>query len=80
MGFGGTLALGCTFGQAITGISTLAVGSIITFVAIIFGSALTMKMQYYKMLYEDASLFSVLLTSLVELKLLPSSLRKLEAL
>ena len=80
MGFGGTLALGCTFGQAITGVSTLAVGSIITFIAILFGSALTMKMQYYKMLYEEASLFSVLITSLVELKLLPSSLRKLEAL
>lgn len=80
MGFGGTLALGCTFGQAITGVSTLAVGSILTFIAIIFGSALTMKMQYYKMLYEEASLFSVLLTALVELRLLPSSLRKLEAL
>jgi len=80
MGLGGTLALGCTIGQAITGISTLAVGSILVFIAILFGSALTMKMQYYKMLYEDASMISVLLTALVELKLLPSSMRKLEAL
>jgi len=79
MGLGGTLALGCTIGQAITGISTLAVGSILVFIAILFGSALTMKMQYYKMLYEDASMISVLLTALVELKLLPSSMRKLEA-
>ena len=80
MGLGGTLALGCTIGQAITGISTLAVGSVLVFIAILFGSALTMKMQYYKMLYEDASLISVFLTSLVELRLLPASMRKLEAL
>jgi len=31
MGFGGILAMGCTIGQAITGISTLAVGSFIAF-------------------------------------------------
>jgi uncharacterized membrane protein YedE/YeeE len=80
MGIGGTLALGCTFGQGISGVSTLAVGSFIAFGAILLGSALTMKMQYYKMLYEDASISAVLFTSLVELKLLPKSLRKLEAL
>lgn len=80
MGLGGTLALGCTIGQAITGISTLAVGSVIVFIAILLGSSLTMKMQYYKMLYEDASLLDVFLTSLVELKLLPAFMRKLEAL
>ncbi len=80
MGLGGTLALGCTIGQAITGISTLSVGSMLVFLAILFGSALTMKMQYYKMLYEDASIISVLLTALVELKLLPSFMRKLDAL
>lgn len=80
MGIGGTLALGCTVGQAITGISTLAVGSFITFAAILFGSALTMKMQYYKLLYEDAGFIALLLTALVELRLLPASMRKLEAL
>ena len=80
MGIGGTLALGCTFGQGITGVSTLAVGSFIAFLSIIFGSALTMKMEYYKMLYEDASWFDAFLTSLVELKMLPAGLRKLEAL
>ena len=80
MGIGGTLALGCTIGQAITGISTLAVGSFLTMLAILFGSALTMKIQYYKMLYEDASLFDALITALVELRLLPASLRKLEAM
>jgi uncharacterized protein len=49
MGFGGITALGCTIGQAVTGISTLALGSIITFVSIVAGSALTMKYQYWRM-------------------------------
>jgi len=80
MGFGGTLALGCTIGQGITGLSTLAVGSFITFVAIVFGSALTMKMQYYRMVYEEeASFGSALVASLADFHLLPNSLRKLDA-
>jgi uncharacterized protein len=49
MGFGGITALGCTIGQAITGFSTLALGSIITFASIVAGSALTMKLQYWRM-------------------------------
>jgi uncharacterized membrane protein YedE/YeeE len=48
MGFGGICALGCTIGQAITGFSTLALGSIITFVSIVAGSAATMKWQYWR--------------------------------
>ena len=80
MGFGGTLAMGCTIGQAITGVSTLALGSMLTFGAIFLGSALTMKVQYYRMVYEDeASLGKALITGLVDLHLLPESLRKLEA-
>ncbi|MEW5891992.1 MAG: YeeE/YedE family protein [Pseudomonadota bacterium] len=80
MGFGGVLAMGCTIGQAVTGVSTLAVGSIITFVAIVLGSALTMKVQYYKMVYEgEATFFKALITGLVDLKLLPASMRKLDA-
>ena len=31
MGFGGVTALGCTIGQGLTGISTLALGSILAF-------------------------------------------------
>ena len=46
MGFGGVLAMGCTIGQGITGFSTLALGSILTFAAIVVGSAVTMKVQY----------------------------------
>jgi uncharacterized membrane protein YedE/YeeE len=49
MGFGGITALGCTIGQAITGISTLALGSFLTFFAIVAGSAATMKYQYWRM-------------------------------
>ena len=81
MGFGGTLAMGCTVGQAITGVSTLAVGSMLTFGAIFLGSALTMKVQYYKMVYEEeATVAKALVTGLVDLKLLPESLRKLDAI
>ena len=80
MGFGGVLALGCTVGQAITGISTLALGSFIAFGGIVFGSALTMKIQYYKLVYEDeASYLDALLTALVDLRLLPKGLRRLDA-
>ncbi len=37
MGFGGVMALGCTIGQGITGLSTLAVGSFLALAAIIAG-------------------------------------------
>lgn len=52
MGFGGVLAMGCTIGQGVTGFSTLALGSILTFVAIVIGSAATMKVQYFLMMRE----------------------------
>ena len=80
MGFGGVLALGCTIGQGITGISTLALGSFIAFGGIVLGSALTMRVQYYKLVYEaDASFASALVTSLVDFHLLPKGMRRLEA-
>jgi uncharacterized protein len=52
MGFGGVTALGCTIGQGLTGFSTLAMGSILAFLAIIAGSALTMKWQYWRITRE----------------------------
>jgi len=80
MGFGGVLAMGCTIGQGITGFSTLALGSILTFVAIVLGSAITMKVQYYKMVYEnEATFFKAFVTALADLRLLPAGMRKLEA-
>jgi len=81
MGFGGVLGLGCTIGQGITGISTLAMGSFLVFISIVFGSALTMKIQYYRMVYEsEATFFKALTTSLVDMKLLPGGMRQLEAI
>jgi hypothetical protein len=53
MGVGGVLGLGCTIGQGITGMSTLALGSFVTLIAIIAGSAATMKYQFYLMMRED---------------------------
>jgi len=80
MGFGGVLAMGCTIGQGITGVSTLAIGSMIALASIIFGCAITMKIQLYKMMYDDASFFAALITGLVDLKLLPKGMRKLEGI
>ena len=48
MGVGGVLSMGCTVGQAITGFSTLALGSILTFVSIVAGSVATMKYLYWR--------------------------------
>ena len=80
MGIGGVLALGCTIGQGVTGVSTLALGSFIAMGSIILGSALTMKVQYYKLVYEDEATFAkAMVTGLVDLHLLPESMRKLEA-
>ncbi len=81
MGFGGVLAMGCTIGQGITGFSTLAVGSIMAFASIVFGSALTMKIQYYKMVYEEEATFpKALVTALADMRLVPNAMRKLEAI
>jgi uncharacterized membrane protein YedE/YeeE len=44
MGVGGVMALGCTVGQAITGVSTLAIGSFLTFGAIVGGAVVGLKM------------------------------------
>ena len=52
MGVGGVLSMGCTVGQAITGVSTVAIGSILTFLAIVIGAAGTMKYQYWRMTQE----------------------------
>lgn len=52
MGIGGVLSMGCTVGQAITGISTLAFGSILTFASIVAGAAGMMKFQYWRIMRE----------------------------
>ena len=44
MGVGGVMALGCTVGQAVTGVSTLALGSFLTFAAIVVGGFQGLKL------------------------------------
>jgi len=69
MGFGGVLALGCTVGQGITGMSTLALGSLMALVSIVFGSALTMKIEEHRL--DDMSFMSALRYALADLRLMP---------
>jgi len=78
IGIGGVLSLGCTIGQGVTGVSTLAIGSIITLISIIFGASLMMKIEYYKAVYEDSSFSELLKNSLIDLRVLPEKIRSLE--
>jgi len=71
MGFGGVLALGCTIGQGITGMSTLATGSLMALISIIFGCALTLKVEYYRL--DDMTFFGALRQSLSDMRLLPAT-------
>ena len=64
----GVLALGCTIGQGVGGLSTLSLGSLITVIAIVFGSVLTNKFQYYRL---DDSFVKSLHQALQDLRLLP---------
>jgi hypothetical protein len=49
MGFGGVTALGCTVGQGLTGVSTLALGSFLTLAAIIAGSWGAFRYQIWRL-------------------------------
>jgi uncharacterized protein len=53
MGFGGITAAGCTIGQAVTGVSTLALSSFLVFFGIVIGAAVTMKIQYFLLMRSD---------------------------
>ena len=72
MGFGGVLALGCTVGQGVAGISTLSVGAILATGAIMLGSVVTAKVQYHML---DESFSKSLRRSLAELRLLPRAVK-----
>jgi uncharacterized membrane protein YedE/YeeE len=52
MGVGGVVGMGCTIGQGVTGVSTLAMGSILAFFGMVIGSAGTMKYQYWRLMRE----------------------------
>ncbi len=51
MGVGGVTGMGCTIGQGITGVSTLAVGSALAFAGILLGAALTYRLPYWWAVY-----------------------------
>lgn len=79
MGIGGVLAMGCTIGQGVSGFSTLSLGSILALASIVFGSALTMKIRYYQLVYEDeATFFTATMASLADLKCIPNKWRFLD--
>ncbi len=48
MGFGGVTAVGCTVGQGLSGVSTMAVGSFLALAGIIAGAAATMQYQNWR--------------------------------
>ena len=49
MGAGGITAMGCTVGQGLSGVSTLALGSFIALAAIIAGAVLALKYQIWRL-------------------------------
>ena len=48
MGFGGVTALGCTVGQGLSGLSTLAIGSFIAVAGIVAGSVAMLKVTLWR--------------------------------
>jgi hypothetical protein len=49
MGVGGVTALGCTVGQGLSGVSTLALGSFIALAGIIIGAVLALRFQVWRL-------------------------------
>jgi uncharacterized membrane protein YedE/YeeE len=49
MGIGGTTALGCTIGQGLSGVSTLALGSFVALAGIIGGAVAALRYQVWRM-------------------------------
>ena len=79
MGIGGVLAMGCTIGQAVTGSSTLSIGSFIVFFSILLGSAVSIKTRYYLLYYEgEANLLTAIIAALADIRLIPKSFRRLD--
>jgi uncharacterized membrane protein YedE/YeeE len=48
MGAGGVTAVGCTIGQGVSGVSTLALGSFLVLAAIIAGAVAALKYQMWR--------------------------------
>lgn len=49
MGVGGVTAMGCTIGQGLTGMSTLALGSMLALVGIVAGAVLALRYQVWRL-------------------------------
>jgi hypothetical protein len=49
MGVGGVTAMGCTVGQGLSGLSTLALGSFIAFAGIVAGAVAALKLQAWRL-------------------------------
>jgi uncharacterized protein len=49
MGVGGVTAMGCTVGQGLSGVSTLALGSFIAFAGIVGGAVLALRYQVWRL-------------------------------
>lgn len=52
MGVGGVMALGCTVGQGLSGVSTLSLGSLLALVSIIAGAVLALRYQTWRVMNE----------------------------
>lgn len=81
LGTGGVLALGCSIGQGVTGMSTLALGSLLATGSMCFGAAMAIKIEFYRLMYPaKAGWIPAIVSSLVDFRLLPEKLRKLDAI
>jgi hypothetical protein len=49
MGVGGVTAMGCTVGQGLSGVSTLALGSFLAFAGIVAGAVVGLKYQVWQL-------------------------------
>lgn len=49
MGVGGVTAMGCTIGQGVSGVSTLALGSFVALAAIVAGAVLALRWQVWRL-------------------------------
>lgn len=78
-GVGMTLGSGCG-NKTMIRLGAGNLKSLVVLLSIIFSSALTMKIQYYQLVYEEEATFlGALSSSLVDLRMLPARFRQLEA-
>ena len=49
MGVGGVVAMGCTVGQGLSGVSTLSLGSALALAGIVAGAVLALRYQVWRL-------------------------------